>query len=373
MARLIGQRVRADDRSVSGGRGARARVPPGTPRHRRGVAAVEHRRRADGGVHRRRPVDGRGLVRPVRRDWPATSVAALGARVGAAPRPGRADESHPPPDVLIELHPLGAEALGELAACVTADDPLPPHDVRRARRPVRRKPVVPPRVVERGACRRGRRVLAPIGRGAAHGAHRPTGRGRANAAASPLGPRGGLRRRATSTTSLLGGYERSDEGIGRLGEFLRSDDGGWVWFRHHLVRDVAYEGLPYSVRRELHERVAESIVERVGADDGGDAAALLSLHFSRASRPAGGVAVLRGSPAIERRRSSPTSMPSPSTGGRCRRRSRSTWNRITARRRWPRWVTSRSSPDMFTDARRSYTAARQHPGAATRSPNRRCS
>jgi class 3 adenylate cyclase/tetratricopeptide (TPR) repeat protein len=54
-------------------------------------------------------------------------------------------------------------------------------------------------------------------------------------------------------------------------------------FRHALVRDVAYEGLPYRRRRELHGRAAEAI-ERRHAADPNVAAELLSLHFLRAGR-----------------------------------------------------------------------------------------
>jgi class 3 adenylate cyclase/tetratricopeptide (TPR) repeat protein len=62
----------------------------------------------------------------------------------------------------------------------------------------------------------------------------------------------------------------------RLGEFLLEENGG-MRFRHALVRDAAYEGLPYRRRRELHERVGETI-ERTAARPV-DEAALLSLHF----------------------------------------------------------------------------------------------
>lgn len=71
--------------------------------------------------------------------------------------------------------------------------------------------------------------------------------------------------------------------VQRLSDFLSIDDEGWVSFRHQLVRDVAYEGLPYRVRRELHERVARSIMDRVG-DDVDDVSPLLSVHWFRSQR-----------------------------------------------------------------------------------------
>src|SRR5205807_631167 len=40
----------------------------------------------------------------------------------------------------------------------------------------------------------------------------------------------------------------------RLGEFLVEEDRGVFRFRHALMRDAAYEGLPFKRRRELHAR-----------------------------------------------------------------------------------------------------------------------
>jgi class 3 adenylate cyclase/tetratricopeptide (TPR) repeat protein len=92
----------------------------------------------------------------------------------------------------------------------------------------------------------------------------------------------------------------------RLGEFLDSDGDGTLHFRHALVRDVAYAGLPFRLRREMHERVGTALEARAGAagdavrdvtgdvvgDVVGDTAAdtagadaeseLLSLHFFHA-------------------------------------------------------------------------------------------
>jgi class 3 adenylate cyclase/tetratricopeptide (TPR) repeat protein len=66
-----------------------------------------------------------------------------------------------------------------------------------------------------------------------------------------------------------------------LGEFLAVDDSGVVRFRSALVRDCAYEGLPYRRRRELHGRAAETLESRVGEEA---EAALLSLHYFHAQR-----------------------------------------------------------------------------------------
>jgi class 3 adenylate cyclase/tetratricopeptide (TPR) repeat protein len=66
-----------------------------------------------------------------------------------------------------------------------------------------------------------------------------------------------------------------------LGEFLAVDDSGIVRFRSALVRDCAYEGLPYRRRRELHGRAADTLESRVGEEA---EAALLSLHYFHAQR-----------------------------------------------------------------------------------------
>ena len=65
----------------------------------------------------------------------------------------------------------------------------------------------------------------------------------------------------------------------RLEEFLDKEDDA-LRFRHALVRDAAYEGLPYRRRRELHERVGETIERAATTPE--DEAELLSLHFFHA-------------------------------------------------------------------------------------------
>ena len=69
----------------------------------------------------------------------------------------------------------------------------------------------------------------------------------------------------------------------RLGEFVEETEPGVHRFRHGLMRDAAYEGLPFRRRRDLHARVGETICRRAGADDE-DFAELLSLHFFHAQR-----------------------------------------------------------------------------------------
>ena len=69
----------------------------------------------------------------------------------------------------------------------------------------------------------------------------------------------------------------------RLVEFVERDPNvpGGFRFRHALMRDAAYEGLPYRRRRELHARIGLAYVERHrGSLE--DVAEMLSLHFTRA-------------------------------------------------------------------------------------------
>ena len=69
--------------------------------------------------------------------------------------------------------------------------------------------------------------------------------------------------------------------LGRLDGFLERGRGpGMLRFRNVLLRDVAYEGLPYRSRRVLHERVGSAIEQ--AADDPGALAETLSLHFFHA-------------------------------------------------------------------------------------------
>jgi tetratricopeptide (TPR) repeat protein len=64
----------------------------------------------------------------------------------------------------------------------------------------------------------------------------------------------------------------------RLAPFMDDEGGGRYRFRHALIRDAAYEGLPYRRRRELHARVGSALLASAG-DVEHEHAELLSLHF----------------------------------------------------------------------------------------------
>ena len=68
-----------------------------------------------------------------------------------------------------------------------------------------------------------------------------------------------------------------------LAEFIERDpySAGLFRFRHALIRDAAYEGLPFRRRRELHGRVAEVLLE---SSEDTEHAEALSLHFHLAGK-----------------------------------------------------------------------------------------
>ncbi|HVF74000.1 MAG TPA: tetratricopeptide repeat protein [Acidimicrobiales bacterium] len=73
--------------------------------------------------------------------------------------------------------------------------------------------------------------------------------------------------------------------LGAIGGFLVQDESGRYRFRHALLREVAYGGLPFRRRRELHGRAGE-LVEASAGEAVEEWSDLLSLHFSAAGRDA---------------------------------------------------------------------------------------
>jgi class 3 adenylate cyclase/tetratricopeptide (TPR) repeat protein len=71
--------------------------------------------------------------------------------------------------------------------------------------------------------------------------------------------------------------------LGGLENFLVSDGSGMVRFRSAVVRECAYEELPYRRRRELHGRAGDAIAAGLGPDADTEAE-VLSLHFFHAER-----------------------------------------------------------------------------------------
>ena len=69
----------------------------------------------------------------------------------------------------------------------------------------------------------------------------------------------------------------------RLGELLSREPNGDLLFRSTLMRDAAYEGLPYRRRRTLHGRVGDTIEATAGVTLD-EAVNVLALHFHEAQR-----------------------------------------------------------------------------------------
>jgi predicted ATPase/class 3 adenylate cyclase len=69
----------------------------------------------------------------------------------------------------------------------------------------------------------------------------------------------------------------------RLEEFIATDREDSLSFRHALIRDAAYEGLPFKLRRDLHALVG-STIEREAGEEAEQHAEILSLHFFNAAR-----------------------------------------------------------------------------------------
>lgn len=97
--------------------------------------------------------------------------------------------------------------------------------------------------------------------------------------AAVLGPR--------FDTELLGGLltvsgepEPGADVWDRLVDLVERDSDSRYRFRHLLYRDVAYEGLPYARRKDLHRRTGELLEQAPTLD-----VSLLSEHFSRAGDP----------------------------------------------------------------------------------------
>jgi class 3 adenylate cyclase len=73
-----------------------------------------------------------------------------------------------------------------------------------------------------------------------------------------------------------------DAGVwNRLQGFVSAEPGGGYRFRHALLRDAAYEGLPYARRRQIHRQLAAAVERRAGGAPQTEAAQL-SLHYFHA-------------------------------------------------------------------------------------------
>jgi class 3 adenylate cyclase/tetratricopeptide (TPR) repeat protein len=91
----------------------------------------------------------------------------------------------------------------------------------------------------------------------------------------------GQRFRTSLVDELLDGDARTGPAVWRrLSEFVVPEGEGMHRFQHALIRDAAYEGLPFKRRRELHRRAGEAIERNRSSQDA--EVDLLALHFFHA-------------------------------------------------------------------------------------------
>jgi len=77
------------------------------------------------------------------------------------------------------------------------------------------------------------------------------------------------------------GFSAPSQGMWeRIADLFEEEPDGYLRFRRSLLRDAAYEGLPYKLRRKLHGIVAMRLEEEVDYPE--DFANILSLHYFEA-------------------------------------------------------------------------------------------
>lgn len=202
---------------------------------------------------------------------------------GASGEPGEAaaDTAGDAP-VRLRPGPLTKAAAKALVHAVTGDDPPPPHVVDGI---VVRAEGNPMYVIELALTRDGDALSSSLERViAARIDALAAGDRRLLRFASVLGQQFELELFIEVLVAMGTGGD-DPEALGRLGEFVELSSTGKVRFRQALVRDVAYAGLAFARRQEIHGLVAETI-ERRARHRAVRQAAVLSTHFEQAGRPA---------------------------------------------------------------------------------------
>ena len=178
----------------------------------------------------------------------------------------------------IELHPLTQEQAEQLIISATADRPLLPTQVAALADRAAGNPLF---LVE---------LLRSLKSGSDVESlpHSVEGLIAARIDRLPPGDRQLLRRLAVLGNGFLAEHSKAVlpdlkgkslvRTLRRLGDFVTLNHNGWVQFRHALIRDVAYESLPFKTRSALHCAVGNSIKAAAG-DDPDSQAELLSMHF----------------------------------------------------------------------------------------------
>ncbi|MEX2274688.1 MAG: tetratricopeptide repeat protein [Actinomycetota bacterium] len=195
---------------------------------------------------------------------------------------GEAESKEEQQQSLVRLHPtpLDLEDTIALLEAATEDDPLPAHEVRVLAERSGGNPML------------ARELLAAVRAAGSMEGLPTTVEALVNSRIDRLAPadRALLRRASVLGLSFSPGLladlldedplPSSDEDWRRLDEFLEVRSDGSLAFRRALVRDAAYEALPYRRRRELHARAGETIERTSPVPE--EQAELLSLHFFNA-------------------------------------------------------------------------------------------
>jgi class 3 adenylate cyclase/tetratricopeptide (TPR) repeat protein len=185
--------------------------------------------------------------------------------------------------VRLELRPLGSAPVIDLIRAATVEAPLRPQQERELADRASGNPLFLIELLD--ALRRGDEVDAlPAS---------VEGLIQARIDSLPIAQRRRLRAlsvmgsgfRVDHASATLGAEHSADvrAALRPLGEFLSVDRTGWVQFRHALIRDAAYAGLPYRRRQELHARVGDSILRAAG-EAPEEQAELLAVHYWHARR-----------------------------------------------------------------------------------------
>jgi class 3 adenylate cyclase/tetratricopeptide (TPR) repeat protein len=183
----------------------------------------------------------------------------------------------------LTLSPLDDHASAALLEAATEEQPLPPHELDRLRDHAGGNPLF---LFELLAARRRIGDLDSLPDSLE------------GILASSIDDLERVPRRALRTASVLGSrFERSvldavlataelqcsDDDWRALEPFLVQDRGE-VSFRHELLREAAYQALPFRQRTQLHDRAGEVIEQTRHNKQHGDQLAALSYHFFHAQR-----------------------------------------------------------------------------------------
>ena len=179
----------------------------------------------------------------------------------------------------IELGPLSATDAIELANALTAERPLAPHEIEALAERSGGIPMFLHGLVE--AVADGGDVDAlPVGvEGliAARLDELPAGGRRVIRAAAVLGPAFD----SSLLSSVSDGFENIEQTLATLPRFVEPIGQGRYRFSDAMVREVAYERIPFKKRRALHDQIADVLIDATPDDPPIDQ---LAFHCYRAQR-----------------------------------------------------------------------------------------